>query len=76
MEGVRTCPCVRKGGKGPDGVCWKEQCERDRDMKKEQHTRCWASGPCLHLRGELCAGRKRLLSRPVLGVLKPFSWIP
>lgn len=44
MEGVRTCPCVCKGGKGPDGVCWKEQCERDRDMKKEQHTRCWASG--------------------------------
>lgn len=31
-------------GKAPDGVCWKEQCERDRDMKKGQRTWRWASG--------------------------------
>ena len=64
-------------GKVPNSMYWKEQCGSDKDMKKGQHTWCWATrlhGPASGC-GMSCAGRRHLLSWPVLGVLKPFSLI-
>lgn len=59
-------------GKAPNSMYCKEQCGSEKDMKKGQHTRL--RGPASSC-GMSCAGRRHLLSWPVLGVLKPFSLI-